>query len=121
MSDSSMEITTIPNVTSAQNNIHAGVKILKTIADQYLSDPKIDPRNRLLLTFASYNAGPNRIAALRKEAPRRGSIPTSGSAMRVAGIPESGTDDRPVRQRYLQVLHRLQAGGRAGKVPAIDP
>ncbi len=75
MSDSSMEITTIPNVTSAENNIHEGVKVLKTIADQYLSDPKIDPQNRLPLTFASYNAGLNRIAALRKQAAAHGLDP----------------------------------------------
>ena len=65
----------IPDIMTAENNIHAGVKVLKTIADQYFSDPKIDPENRLLLTFASYNAGPNRIAKLRKHAPARGLDP----------------------------------------------
>jgi membrane-bound lytic murein transglycosylase MltF len=65
----------IPNVMTAQNNIHAGVKVLRQIADQYFSDPKIDPMNRLLLTFASYNAGPNRIADLRKKAPAQGLDP----------------------------------------------
>jgi membrane-bound lytic murein transglycosylase MltF len=65
----------IPDVMTADNNIHAGVKVLKTIADQYFSDPKIDPENRLLLTFASYNAGPNRIEELRKEAPAQGLDP----------------------------------------------
>ncbi len=65
----------IPDVMTAENNIHAGVKVLKTIADQYFSDPKIDPVNRLLFTFAAYNAGPNLIAELRKEAPSRGLDP----------------------------------------------
>ncbi len=65
----------IPNVMTAENNVHAGVKVLHTIADQYFSDPKIDPENRLLLTFAAYNAGPNRIADLRKEAPAQGLDP----------------------------------------------
>ena len=65
----------IPDVETAENNIHAGVKILRNTADQYFNDPKIDPENRLLLTFASYNAGPNRIAALRKEAPAHGLDP----------------------------------------------
>jgi len=58
----------IPNVMTSENNIHAGVKVLRQIADKYFSDPKIDAQNRLLLTFASYNAGPNRIADLRKQA-----------------------------------------------------
>jgi membrane-bound lytic murein transglycosylase MltF len=65
----------IPDVTTAENNIHAGVKELHTISDTYFNDPKIDPMNRLLLTFAAYNAGPTRIAALRKQAATRGLDP----------------------------------------------
>jgi membrane-bound lytic murein transglycosylase MltF len=59
----------IPDITTADNNIHAGVKVLKDISDNYFNDPKIDPMNRLLFTFAGYNAGPSRIADLRKKAP----------------------------------------------------
>jgi membrane-bound lytic murein transglycosylase MltF len=65
----------IPDVTTAENNIHAGVKELHTISDKYFNDPKIDPMNRLLLTFAAYNAGPTRIAVLRKQAAARGLDP----------------------------------------------
>jgi membrane-bound lytic murein transglycosylase MltF len=65
----------IPDVTSAENNIHAGVKVLRDIADKYFNDPNIDPMNRLLFTFAAYNAGPNRIAALRKKALAQGLDP----------------------------------------------
>jgi membrane-bound lytic murein transglycosylase MltF len=65
----------IPNVMTAENNIHAGVKVLRMIADKYFSDPKIDAENRLLFTFAAYNAGPTRIADLRKQAPARGLDP----------------------------------------------
>ena len=65
----------IPNVMTAENNIHAGVKVLHEISDKYFSDPKIDAQNRLLLTFASYNAGPNRIADLRKQAAAQGLDP----------------------------------------------
>jgi membrane-bound lytic murein transglycosylase MltF len=65
----------IPNVLTAENNIHAGVKILHQISDQYFNDPKIDPENRLLFTFAAYNAGPNRITELRKRAPAQGLDP----------------------------------------------
>ncbi len=65
----------IPEIGTAENNIHAGVKLLNSIATDYFSDPKIDPTNRLLLTFAAYNCGPNRIAELRKEAPARGLDP----------------------------------------------
>ncbi len=65
----------IPNVTTAENNIHAGVKVLREIAEKYFSDPRIDAQNRLLFTFAAYNAGPNRIADLRKQAAAQGLDP----------------------------------------------
>ena len=65
----------IPDIGTAENNIHAGVKLLNSIATNYFSDPKIDATNRLLFTFAAYNAGPNRIAELRKRAASRGLDP----------------------------------------------
>ncbi len=65
----------VHNVTTAQNNIEAGVKMLHIIEEKYFNDPKIDPMNRLLLTFAAYNAGPTRIAALRRDAAARGLDP----------------------------------------------
>ncbi len=65
----------IPNVSTTDGNIHAGVKMLRNIEDTYFNDPKIDPINKTLFVFASYNAGPNRIARLRKEAPDMGLDP----------------------------------------------
>ncbi|MES2220697.1 MAG: transporter substrate-binding domain-containing protein [Acidobacteriota bacterium] len=65
----------VHNITTAQNNIEAGVKMLHTIEDKYFNDPKIDPMNRLLLTFAAYNAGPTRIAVLRRKAAAQGLDP----------------------------------------------
>jgi membrane-bound lytic murein transglycosylase MltF len=65
----------IPNVGTADGNIHAGVKMLRNIDDTYFNDPKIDPLNKTLFVFASYNAGPNRIARLRKEAAGMGLDP----------------------------------------------
>lgn len=65
----------IPDIMTADNNIHAGVKVLRNIADKYFNDPKIDATDRLLLTFAAYNAGPNRIVDLRKRAAARGLDP----------------------------------------------
>src|SRR5271167_489193 len=65
----------IPSVATADANIHAGVKMLRDIDDRYFNDPKIDPLNKTLFVFASYNAGPNRIARLRKEATDMGLDP----------------------------------------------
>lgn len=65
----------IPNVAQTDGNIHAGVKMLRNIADTYFNDPKLDPVDRTLFVFASYNAGPSRIAGLRRKAKERGLNP----------------------------------------------
>ncbi len=65
----------IPDVGTPDGNIHAGVKMLRNIQDTYFNDPKIDPLNKTLFVFASYNAGPNRIVKLRKEAATMGLDP----------------------------------------------
>jgi membrane-bound lytic murein transglycosylase MltF len=65
----------ISNVDFAENNIHAGAKMLREIADTYFKDPKLDTLNRTLMVFASYNAGPTRISRLRKNAAAEGLDP----------------------------------------------
>lgn len=65
----------IPNVLTAADNIEAGVKMLHNIEEQYFNDPKIDSMNKTLMAFASYNAGPNRIAQLRGQARKQGLDP----------------------------------------------
>jgi len=65
----------IRDVTKIENNIHAGVKYLRFIRDRYFSDPGMDQLDRVLFTFASYNAGPGRVSRLRKEASRQGLDP----------------------------------------------
>lgn len=65
----------IPDVERAEPNIHAGTKMLRVIEDTYFNDASIDSLDKTLFTFASYNAGPNRIAELRKEAARNGLNP----------------------------------------------
>ncbi len=65
----------VKNVHSADQNILAGVRMLRNIADTYFNDPNIDQVNKTLFTFASYNAGPNRIVRLRKKAAADGLNP----------------------------------------------
>ncbi len=65
----------VTNVTTAPNNILAGVKMLRNIEQQYFDDPKLDPVDKTLMVFASYNAGPNRIARLRNQAAQEGLDP----------------------------------------------
>jgi membrane-bound lytic murein transglycosylase MltF len=65
----------IPNVQDAQNNIHAGTKMLAQITKTYFNDPGISKMDKTLFTFASYNAGQNRIVRLRKQAQEQGLDP----------------------------------------------
>jgi membrane-bound lytic murein transglycosylase MltF len=65
----------ISNVDLAESNIHAGAKMLRNIADTYFKDPKLDPLNKTLMVFASYNAGPTRISRLRKRTAAEGLDP----------------------------------------------
>ena len=67
----------ISDVANADGNVHAGVKMLRNIADTYFKDPKLDPMNRTLFVFASYNAGPNRIQRLRTMAAATGLDPNT--------------------------------------------
>lgn len=62
----------IPNVDKAEQNIQAGAKMLHNIAETYFKDDQLDPTNKTLMVFASYNAGPNRIVRLRKKAASEG-------------------------------------------------
>lgn len=65
----------ISGVYAAEPNIHAGTKMLRMIEDTYFEDEKLDTLNKTLLTFASYNAGPARISALRKKTASQGLNP----------------------------------------------
>ena len=65
----------ISDVEVAENNIHAGAKMMRNIADTYFKDPQLDALNKTLMVFASYNAGPTRIARLRKKAATEGFDP----------------------------------------------
>jgi membrane-bound lytic murein transglycosylase MltF len=62
----------ISDVAIVDGNIHAGAKMLRNTADTYFKDQNIDPMNKTLFVFASYNAGPTRIARLRQEAAAMG-------------------------------------------------
>ena len=65
----------IQNVHRLDNNIHAGVKYLRFLLDQYYKDEPMDRVNRGLFAVASYNAGPARIQQLRRKAREQGLDP----------------------------------------------
>src|SRR5262245_39960788 len=65
----------VKDVGTADKNIEAGVKMLRNITDTYFNDPAISQVDKTLFTFASYNAGQNRIVRLRKKAAEDGLDP----------------------------------------------
>jgi membrane-bound lytic murein transglycosylase MltF len=65
----------IPDITALEGNIHAGTKYMRFILDQYFKDAPMDDLNRHLFAFASYNAGPARVAGLRRKAQQKGLDP----------------------------------------------
>jgi len=65
----------IPNIKELEPNIHAGVRYLHFLHNRYFKKTEVDQLNQWLFTFAAYNAGPARIAKLRREAPKMGLDP----------------------------------------------
>ena len=65
----------IDNIDDAEHNVHAGVKYLRFLREQYFSDKEIDPLDRVLFSFAAYNAGPGNIAKARSKAASMGFDP----------------------------------------------
>jgi len=65
----------IRNINQVDNNVHAGAKYMRYLIDRYFTDPGIDKLNRHLLALAAYNAGPGRVAELRKKAKAKGLNP----------------------------------------------
>ena len=65
----------VGDITKMDANIHAGVKYMRFMIDSYYKDEPMDPLNKMLMTFASYNAGPGRIRQLRRETAARGLNP----------------------------------------------
>jgi len=53
-------------------NVHAGVRYLRRLMDNYFNEPQVTFLNRMLFSFAAYDAGPARISRLREEAGRLG-------------------------------------------------
>ncbi len=62
----------VGDIKLAEPNIHAGAKYMDQLMTRYFPDAKFDETDRSLFAFAAYNAGPGRIAQMRREAAKRG-------------------------------------------------
>jgi membrane-bound lytic murein transglycosylase MltF len=65
----------VGDVTKVEANIHAGIKYMRYMMDQYYEKEPMTDLNKALFAFASYNAGPARVRKLRAEAAERGLDP----------------------------------------------
>ena len=65
----------VGDIHEVEANIHAGIKYMRFMIDNYYGKEPMTQLDKALFAFASYNAGPSRIAQLRKEAGRRGLDP----------------------------------------------
>ena len=76
----------VGDITQLEPNVHAGVKYMRFMMDQYFKDEPMDELNKGLMTFAAYNAGPGRLRQLRREAEKRGLNPNIwfGNVERIA-------------------------------------
>ena len=61
----------IDDIHSLDGNVHAGVKYLRFLHDRYFTAEELAELDRWLFTFAAYNAGPARVAGLRRSAEDR--------------------------------------------------
>ena len=65
----------VGDISQTEPNIHAGVKYMRWMIDNYYGDEPMTQLDKALFAFASYNAGAGRIAQLRKAAAKRGLDP----------------------------------------------
>jgi membrane-bound lytic murein transglycosylase MltF len=65
----------VGDIRKLEPNIHAGVKYIRFMEDQYYADEPMDAVNKMLFAFASYNAGASKIQKARATAKRRGMDP----------------------------------------------
>ena len=61
----------IPNIkTDLESNIHAGIRYLAHLRDQYYDKPEYSEEDQMNFALAAYNAGPGRIRQLQRLAKR---------------------------------------------------
>ncbi len=68
----------IQDIEKLENNIAAGSKYLRFLYDRYFAtDKRVDRLNKMLFTFAAYNAGPGKIIRMRRLTAKMGLDPNT--------------------------------------------
>jgi membrane-bound lytic murein transglycosylase MltF len=65
----------VGDITETEANIHAGIKHMGVMIDQYYEKEPMTKLDKALFAFAWYNAGVGRVRQLRQEATKRGLDP----------------------------------------------
>jgi membrane-bound lytic murein transglycosylase MltF len=68
-------VVDVPDISTADNNVKAGVKYLRFLRDHYFSDPAMSDFDQTLFAFAAYNAGPGNISKARARSKKMGLDP----------------------------------------------
>jgi len=74
-STSASKAVGIPDISSMDANVHAGVKYLHWLRETYYSNEAISALDRVLFSFAAYNAGPGNMKRARRRAKKLGFDP----------------------------------------------
>ena len=74
-STSASKAVGIPDISTLENNIHAGVKYLHWLRETYYTNDRISALDRMLFSFAAYNAGPGNMRKARRRAKKQGFDP----------------------------------------------
>lgn len=65
----------VGDIRQLEPNVNAGIKYVRQMIDRNYAKEPMDDLNKVLFSFAAYNAGPARVAQLRKRAAVRGLNP----------------------------------------------
>jgi len=113
----------VGDVTEVEANIHAGIKYMRYMVDQYYEKEPMTKFDKILFAFASYNAGPARVRKIRQEARKRGLDPNVWfqnveyvAAEKIG--PETVTYVSNIYKYY--VGYRLVLESRASKKEAVE-
>ncbi len=65
----------VADIHILENNIHAGVRYLAFLKENYFASDNYTAEEQINFALAAYNAGPSRVLGLKREAKRRGLNP----------------------------------------------
>ena len=112
----------VGDIHKADPNVHAGAKYMAQLMDGYFKDAPFDDQNRNLFAFAAYDAGPEKIQSLRREAEAEELDPNLwfNNLERVAAARVGQEPVRYVRNIYkYYVAYKLIEDADAAKKAAI--